>query len=98
AGQPRRGANGSGRLRRDGAGWARAQVAQRLRGVLNPLLRVGAFGRMREERLQMALGPVGVAALQEQEGEAVVRAGQARVELEGAPIMPDRLVDAPALG
>src|SRR6266853_874452 len=75
-----------------------AEVLQRLRGVLDPLLRVWSPWRVREKRLQMLCGAVGIAALQQQKGEAVVRAGERGVELERAAVMPDRFVEAAGLG
>src|SRR5438034_9243026 len=53
---------------------------------------------MGEEGAQVLRRAVGVAALEEQEREAVVRAGQIPIELERAVIVPDRLVEAPRLG
>src|SRR3989449_5863600 len=53
---------------------------------------------MGEEGAQVLRRAVGVAALEEQEREAVVRAGQIPIELERAAIVPDRLVEAPRLG
>lgn len=53
---------------------------------------------MVEEGAEVARGAVGVAALEQQECEAVVSAGEAVVELEGAPVVSDRLVVAPCLG
>src|SRR2546422_10313623 len=83
-----------GRLGRSGG----AEVAQRLGRVLDPFLRVRPLGRMGEEGAQVLRRAVGVAALEEQEREAVVRAGQIPIELERAAIVPDRLVEAPQIG
>src|SRR5207249_3542578 len=68
------------------------------RRVLDPFLRVGSFGRVREERAQVLGRAVRIAALEQQEREPVVRARELAVELQRAAIVPDRFVDAPRLG
>src|SRR5205085_12001195 len=75
-----------------------AEIRERLRGVLDPFLRVWTARRMRQERFQVLGGAVKVAALQQEKREAVVRAGERRVELERAAVMTDRFVVAARLG
>src|SRR5204862_4680433 len=75
-----------------------AKVVQRLGRVLDPLLRVWSARRVREEGLQVLRRPVGIAALQQQKRQAVVRAGERAVELERAAVMPNRFVVAARLG
>ena len=53
---------------------------------------------MREERLQMLRGAVRIAALQQEKGEAVVRARERGIELERAAVVTDRFVVAARLG
>src|SRR5258708_40261226 len=86
----RRGGLSSGSLRGDGGGGtgSRAEVAQRLVGVLDPLLGIGAFGRVGQEGAQVLRRAAGGAALQQEKREAVMRAGQERVERHRAPEVP----------
>src|SRR5439155_1954051 len=56
-----------------------------------------AFRRLNQECLEVLRGPIGVAALQEQEREPIVRAGERGVELERAAVVADRLIDAAGL-
>src|SRR5262245_44181736 len=78
-----------------GAGCAGdTQVAQRLIGVVDPFLCVRSLGRLTEKRTQMLHGAVGVAALHEQEAQAVVRAGEPAIQFEGAAVMTYGFVDA----
>src|SRR2546426_11200599 len=53
---------------------------------------------MCEKRLEMSLRAVGVAALEQQKRQPVVRAGECAVELQRPPVMADRFVHASRLG
>lgn len=53
---------------------------------------------MGEERLQVLPGPVRISALQQQKREAVVGARERIVELERAPVVTDRFIEAARFG
>src|SRR5213596_491147 len=97
--RPGRAAGRSGRLRRGGLGGSGgAEVAQRLARVLDPLLRIRSSGRVGEKGAQVLRRAVGVAALEEQERQAVVGAREVVVQLERPPVVADRFVVAVRFG
>src|SRR5688572_6689725 len=63
----------------------------------DPPVGLGALRRLVEEALEVFPGADGVAPLQQEEGEAVVRAGEARLEIQRAPIATDGLVEPSGL-
>src|SRR5207244_2706076 len=75
-----------------------AKLGQGLLGVLNPLGGLGAAGRVAEEFPEVFDGVVGLAALEQQKREPVVRARERVVHLERLPVMPDGLLPALRLG
>ena len=73
-------------------------VLERRLGVLDPSVGVGPLGRPGQEGAEVLRRQSRVAPLEEQERDAVVRADQRRVELDGAAIVADRLVGLARLG
>ncbi len=66
--------------------------------MLDPLVGIRSAWWPLEERVQMLDGRIALAAPQQQEREAVVGAGEVRIQLEGPSIVADRLVMAIGLG
>src|SRR5690348_3415247 len=74
------------------------EFSKRCLCVLNPSLRLRAGRRLRKKCLEMLLCTRAIAALEQQEREAVMRAGELRRELERASITADRVVQPTGLG
>src|SRR5690349_6639006 len=78
-------------------GVAARDHVERLPRVAHPAIGLGALGRLAQEALEVVHGALHVVALEQQEGEAVVRARERRLEVERALVGADRLVVAPRL-
>src|SRR5438045_1172495 len=61
--------------------------------MLHPAIRVVTAGRTREKGLEMTHRARPIATSQQQERQAVVRAGEMRRELQRATIRPDRILE-----
>src|SRR5687768_15926854 len=66
--------------------------------MTHPSIRLGALRWVREKGVQVALRSRGISAFEQQVGEAVVRTGELRVELQGAAIRAYCVVQLARLG
>src|SRR5687767_13537809 len=59
---------------------------ERLSGVPHPAVGLGALRRLTQEQLEVFLRALHVAALEQEKGEAIVRSGELRLEVERTPV------------